>query len=145
MLKKININDIILKLYDEDEKNRKGIDFVCKVEDSHLWKVLEGSDDEHNYYYRRKTKKIKEEYLQSFKDLSINFNYLSGEFKNNYITLTQYNNNATRYPSGKFINNDILFKPYSRNNKYKYITTDGDHRLTILKFKGIKECLCKII
>ena len=107
MLKKLCINDIILTLEDNVH---------CKIEDSHLWKVLEGNDDEHNYYYRDNSNR--RHLLQEFKDLSIDFEYLSGKFSNSYIIVKKCGN--------------------------KYYTIDGDHRLTILKFNGVKEVLCLI-
>tara|TARA_Y100000310_G_scaffold273682_1_gene289276 strand:+ start:323 stop:691 length:369 start_codon:yes stop_codon:yes gene_type:complete len=112
--KEINIDDIELKLYKDDAF------FNSKIEDSHLWKVLNGNDADYIDYYKGwYWWALVERDIKRFKELAINFKYLEGDFKNSYITLEKDGD--------------------------KYLTIDGDHRVTILKYMGVKKILCEII
>lgn len=119
MLKKINIDNILLHLLDQSKV--PNVWYLSKIEESHLWKVLKGDDNPFMTYYSYSEKKEKsEERLKDYKELAKNFKYLDTEFKNSYI----------------------IVKEHGFPNMYK--TIDGDHRLSILKYMGEKEVLCEV-
>ena len=121
-IKNININDILLTpAADGDYGTYPQKPHVyCEIEDTHLWKALHGDNTDYLNYYKCLGPAWAENDIRRFKEMAANFSYLKGDLENEFIILK-------KHESGR------------------YSTVDGDHRLAIMKYRGVETVLCEII